>query len=123
MLIRNRERKKLIFVLLLSLLPSEYSWAQSLVARVQATQLSAGTHYTWTYFQSVDSNGLRSPAARAPSMIDEYPILSVAAAFAEGADVQPTEIRVPVDLWGRPAELADAPRARLWLMAGDTDFR
>lgn len=46
-----------------------------------------------------------------------------AAAFAEGADVQPTEVRVPVDLWGRPAELADAPRARLWLMAGDTDFR
>jgi len=28
--------------------------------------------------------GVRVPAARAPSMIDEYPILSVAAAFAEG---------------------------------------
>ncbi len=29
-------------------------------------------------------HGVRVPAARAPSMIDEYPILSVAAAFAEG---------------------------------------
>lgn len=28
--------------------------------------------------------GIRVPAARAPSMIDEYPILAVAAAFAEG---------------------------------------
>jgi 3-phosphoshikimate 1-carboxyvinyltransferase len=28
--------------------------------------------------------GVRVPAARAPSMIDEYPILAVAAAFAEG---------------------------------------
>lgn len=29
-------------------------------------------------------HGVRVPAARAPSMIDEYPILSVAASFAEG---------------------------------------
>jgi 3-phosphoshikimate 1-carboxyvinyltransferase len=29
-------------------------------------------------------SGIRVPAARAPSMIDEYPILSVAAAFADG---------------------------------------
>jgi 3-phosphoshikimate 1-carboxyvinyltransferase len=28
--------------------------------------------------------GVRVPAARAPSMIDEYPILAVAAAYAEG---------------------------------------
>jgi 3-phosphoshikimate 1-carboxyvinyltransferase len=28
--------------------------------------------------------GIRVPASRAPSMIDEYPILSVAASFAEG---------------------------------------
>ncbi len=75
MLIRNRERKKLIFVLLLSLLPSEYSWAQSLVARVQATQLSAGTHYTWTYFQSVDSNGLRSPDHSQPYSREIYTVL------------------------------------------------
>ncbi len=31
--------------------------------------------------------GVDVPAARAPSMIDEYPILAVAAAFAEGATV------------------------------------
>jgi 3-phosphoshikimate 1-carboxyvinyltransferase len=38
----------------------------------------------------VRASGLRGvevPAARAPSMIDEYPILAVAAAFAEGATV------------------------------------
>lgn len=32
-------------------------------------------------------NGVEVPAARAPSMIDEYPILAVAAAFAEGRTV------------------------------------
>ena len=31
--------------------------------------------------------GVDVPAARAPTMIDEYPILAVAAAFAEGATV------------------------------------
>jgi 3-phosphoshikimate 1-carboxyvinyltransferase len=31
--------------------------------------------------------GVRIPAARAPSMIDEYPVLAVAAAFAEGTTV------------------------------------
>ena len=30
--------------------------------------------------------GVEVPAARAPSMIDEYPVLAVAAAFAEGTD-------------------------------------
>ena len=30
--------------------------------------------------------GVEVPAERAPSMIDEYPILAVAAAFAEGDD-------------------------------------
>ncbi|MGA7788125.1 MAG: 3-phosphoshikimate 1-carboxyvinyltransferase [Xanthobacteraceae bacterium] len=34
-----------------------------------------------------DLRGVEVPAARAPSMIDEYPILAVAAAFAEGATV------------------------------------
>jgi 3-phosphoshikimate 1-carboxyvinyltransferase len=32
-----------------------------------------------------DLKGVEVPAARAPSMIDEYPILAVAAAFADGA--------------------------------------
>jgi 3-phosphoshikimate 1-carboxyvinyltransferase len=32
-------------------------------------------------------HGVEVPAARAPSMIDEYPVLAVAAAFAEGTTV------------------------------------
>jgi len=32
-------------------------------------------------------NGVEVPAERAPSMIDEYPVLAVAAAFAEGRTV------------------------------------
>lgn len=41
-------------------------------------------------------NGVEVPAARAPSMIDEYPILAVAAAFAEGRTVMRglSELRV-----------------------------
>lgn len=35
--------------------------------------------------RSSDLKGVTVPAARAPSMIDEYPVLAVAAAFAEGA--------------------------------------
>jgi 3-phosphoshikimate 1-carboxyvinyltransferase len=40
--------------------------------------------------------GIEVPAARAPSMIDEYPILAVAAAFAEGATImrELNELRV-----------------------------
>ncbi len=34
--------------------------------------------------RSSDLKGISVPAARAPSMIDEYPVLAVAAAFAEG---------------------------------------
>lgn len=37
--------------------------------------------------RSSELKGIEVPAERAPSMIDEYPILSVAAAFAEGATV------------------------------------
>jgi len=41
-------------------------------------------------------SGVEVPAARAPSMIDEYPILSIAAAFAEGPTVMKglAELRV-----------------------------
>ncbi len=41
---------------------------------------------------------------------------------ATGASVEPTEIRIPVNLWGRSQSQAHFP-AKLWLMAGDTDFR
>lgn len=36
------------------------------------------------YVESSSLKGVKVPAERAPSMIDEYPVLSVAAAFAEG---------------------------------------
>ncbi len=36
---------------------------------------------------SPDMKGIEVPEERAPSMIDEYPILSVVAAFAEGRTV------------------------------------
>ena len=40
--------------------------------------------------------GITVPASRAPSMIDEYPVLAVAAAFAEGDTFMPglDELRV-----------------------------
>ena len=37
--------------------------------------------------RSASLRGVEVPAERAPSMIDEYPVLAVAAAFAEGATV------------------------------------
>lgn len=43
--------------------------------------------------------------------------------FSQGqAALEPNDIRVPVNLWGRDADQA-RPNAPLWLMAGDTDFR
>ncbi|MEO1306519.1 MAG: 3-phosphoshikimate 1-carboxyvinyltransferase, partial [Pseudomonadota bacterium] len=45
---------------------------------------------------SPDMKGIEVPPARAPSMIDEYPVLSVVATFAEGATHMPgiKELRV-----------------------------
>jgi ABC-type polysaccharide/polyol phosphate transport system ATPase subunit len=43
--------------------------------------------------------------------------------FSQGqAALEPNDIRVPVNLWGRDVDQAK-PIAPLWLMAGDTDFR
>jgi len=45
--------------------------------------------------------------------------------FASGqatATIEPTDIRIPVNLWRRTPDSARPP-APLWLMAGDTDFR
>lgn len=42
--------------------------------------------------------------------------------FAQGlAKVEPTDISIPVNLWGRDPDAARPP-APMWLMAGDTDF-
>ncbi|UXN06280.1 3-phosphoshikimate 1-carboxyvinyltransferase [Bartonella sp. HY761] len=46
--------------------------------------------------RSSDLRGVTVPAERAPSMIDEYPVLSVAASFAQGRTIMPglEELRV-----------------------------
>ncbi len=47
-------------------------------------RLAGGEEVGDLHVTSSRLRGVRVPAARAPSMIDEYPILSVAASFAEG---------------------------------------
>jgi 3-phosphoshikimate 1-carboxyvinyltransferase len=51
--------------------------------------------------------GVEVPAARAPSMIDEYPILAVAAAFAEGRTVMRGLAELRVKESDRLAAIAD----------------
>jgi 3-phosphoshikimate 1-carboxyvinyltransferase len=53
--------------------------------------------------------GIDVPAARAPSMIDEYPILAVAAAFAEG----PTRMRGLKELRVKESDRLEATAALL----------
>ncbi len=50
-------------------------------------RLSAGEQVADIVVRSSDLKAVRVPASRAPSMIDEYPILAVACAFAEGTSV------------------------------------
>jgi 3-phosphoshikimate 1-carboxyvinyltransferase len=51
---------------------------------VENERLSGGEKIGDVHVRHSVLKGVRVPAERAPSMIDEYPILSVAAAFAEG---------------------------------------
>lgn len=70
-----------------------------------------------------DLKGVTVPADRAPSMIDEYPVLAVAASFAEGETVMPgiEELRVKesdrLDAVARGLELngVDCTEGRDWL--------
>ena len=55
--------------------------------------------------------GVDVPAARAPSMIDEYPVLAVAAAFAEGTTVMRGLMELRVKESDRLAAIADRLRA------------
>ncbi len=55
--------------------------------------------------------GVEVPAARAPSMIDEYPILAVAATFAEGTTVMRGLKELRVKESDRLAAIADGLRA------------
>ncbi len=57
-----------------------------------------------------DLTGVDVPASRAPSMIDEYPILAVAAAFAEGTTVMRGLKELRVKESDRLAATADALR-------------
>ena len=51
---------------------------------VQNRRLAGGEEVGDLWIKSSRLKGVRVPASRAPSMIDEYPILSVAASFANG---------------------------------------
>jgi 3-phosphoshikimate 1-carboxyvinyltransferase len=55
--------------------------------------------------------GVEVPAPRAPSMIDEYPVLAVAAAFAEGTTVMRGLKELRVKESDRLAAVADGLRA------------
>ena len=52
--------------------------------RIENRRLAGGEEVGDLHVKSSRLHGVRVPAARAPSMIDEYPILAVAASFAEG---------------------------------------
>jgi 3-phosphoshikimate 1-carboxyvinyltransferase len=56
-------------------------------------------------------HGVEVPAARAPSMIDEYPILAVAAAFAEGTTI----MRGLKELRVKESDRLAATAAMLWV--------
>ena len=51
---------------------------------IENRRVSGGEDVGDLRIQSSELRGVRVPAARAPSMIDEYPVLAVAASFAEG---------------------------------------
>jgi 3-phosphoshikimate 1-carboxyvinyltransferase len=55
--------------------------------------------------------GVEVPAARAPSMIDEYPVLAVAASFAEGTTIMRGLKELRVKESDRLAAVADGLKA------------
>jgi 3-phosphoshikimate 1-carboxyvinyltransferase len=55
--------------------------------KVENERLEGGESVADLVVAASDLRGVEVPAARAPSMIDEYPILAVAAAFATGRTV------------------------------------
>src|SRR5947209_3152753 len=58
-----------------------------------------------------DLRGVETPAARAPSMIDEYPILAVAASFADGTTIMRGLKELRVKESDRLAAVADGLQA------------
>ena len=51
---------------------------------IENRRLAGGEEVGDLHVKASQLKGITVPAARAPSMIDEYPVLSVAASFAEG---------------------------------------
>ncbi len=54
---------------------------------VMNARLAGGEDVADLRVRSSDLKGVKVPASRAPSMIDEYPVLAVAASFAEGETI------------------------------------
>jgi 3-phosphoshikimate 1-carboxyvinyltransferase len=70
-----------------------------------------------------DLNGVDVPAARAPSMIDEYPILSIAAAAAEGRTTMTGLAELRVKESNRLRAIAEGlKRCGVVVRAGDDDL-
>jgi 3-phosphoshikimate 1-carboxyvinyltransferase len=86
-------------------------------------RLSGGEDVADLRVRSSDLKGVTVPADRAPSMIDEYPVLAVAASFAEGETVMQgiEELRVKesdrLDAVARALEVngVDCTEGRDWL--------
>jgi len=86
-------------------------------------RLSGGEDVADLRVRSSDLQGVTVPADRAPSMIDEYPVLAVAASFAEGETVMQgiEELRVKesdrLDAVARALEVngVDCTEGRDWL--------
>src|SRR5690606_13620056 len=63
---------------------------------VMNPRMAGGEEVADLRVRSSDLKGVEVPAERAPSMIDEYPVLAIAASFAEGETRMPglSELRV-----------------------------
>ncbi|GAC1505305.1 MAG: 3-phosphoshikimate 1-carboxyvinyltransferase [Steroidobacteraceae bacterium] len=71
----------------------------------------AGEHIADVIVKSSSLHGVEIPSARAPSMIDEYPILAVAAAFASGPTIMHSVGELRVKESNRLAAIVDGLRA------------
>jgi 3-phosphoshikimate 1-carboxyvinyltransferase len=82
-------------------------------ARIETLEIrgDAGEAMADFRIQASGLHGVDVPAARAPSMIDEYPILAVAAAFAHGTTVMRGLKELRVKESDRLAAVADGLRA------------
>src|SRR6185312_2295362 len=75
-----------------------YTTLREMGAQIEAleTRTDGGEEVADLRVRAGALKGVEVPAARAPSMIDEYPVLAVAAAFAQGPSIMRglSELRV-----------------------------